>query len=159
MVAIGNVNIDGELVSVVNISQPVGFIKDRGNLREDVLLIQGLFNYISRGLYPGAVGLGGEYKIPRMTGVMDADTSSAIGAFQLANASKLLMNTYDNRIDPAHYHHRIISSHARQFMSITWLHFLATDAAVMQSHYDYIQGLAGLNLQLALAIDQAVINS
>lgn len=158
MVAIASVNIDSGLVSAVNISQPVGFVKGRGNLREDVLLIQVLFNYISRGLSPGAVGLGGEYKIPAMTGIMDADTSSAIGAFQLANASKLLMNTYDNRIDPAHYHHRRINSHARQFMSITWLHFLATDAAVMQSHYDYIQGLAKLNLQLALAIDQVVIN-
>ncbi len=150
------INMDGERRLVVNLSGIVGFAG--ANRRGDVLLIQGLFNYIAGGLYPGAVGLGGEYKIPEITGLINADTYSAISEFQIQNASSLLMSHFDGRIHPANYPNRKLHSNAKRMMSITLLHIMASDAAVMQGHSDYIKGLAALQPELAAVIDQAVIS-
>lgn len=155
---ITSINLNGERVLTVNVSGIVGFAG--ANHRDDVLLIQGLFQYIAAGLYPGALGLGGEYKIPEITGTMDADTYSAISEFQIKNAGSLLMSRFDGRIHPASYENRRLTTGGnKRYMSITLLHIMASDAAVMQSHHDYTQGLAALSPELAHAIDMAVINS
>lgn len=154
MAKIERANINGRMESAVNISGVVGF---KGtNLRDDVMLIQGLFNYISNGLTPQAVGLVGDYKIPEITGVMDADTYSAIGAFQISNARQLLMQTFDGRIHPASYKNRRLRSNAKQ-MSIVLLHIIATDAAVMNGDYDYQSGMAKMNQDLAFLIDRMIL--
>lgn len=153
-----HINLNGEKQLTLNLSGIVG--NAGANRKDDVMLIQGLFNYIAKGLYPGAVGLGGDYKIPEITGEMDADTYSAIGEFQIRNAARLLMKQFDGRIHPANYANRQLHSGGnKRYMSITLLHIMASDAAVMQSDYDYIQGLANLNPGLATYIDMAVINS
>lgn len=149
--------LNGHRELTLNISGIVGF--GGVNHKDDVLLIQGFFNYIAKGLYPGALGLGGNYKVPGITGEMDADTYSAIGEFQIKNARNLLMNRFDGRIHPANYGNRQLHTGGnKRYMSITLLHIMATDAAVMQSDYDYMQGLAKLNSDLAYIIDMAVIN-
>ena len=153
-----SINLNGERQLTLNISGIVGFAG--ANRKDDVLLIQGLFNYVAKGLHPGAVGLGGEYKIPEITGEMNADTYSAIGEFQIRNSNQLLMSHFDGRIHPANYANRHLHTGGnKRYMSITLLHIMATDAAVMQGDYEYMQGLAKLNSELATAIDMAVINS
>ncbi len=153
-----HINLNGERQLTLNLSGIVGF--GGANRKDDVMLIQGFFNYIARGLYPGAVGLGGDYKIPEITGEMDGDTYSAIGEFQIRNAARLLMNRFDGRIHPANYADRQLHTGGnKRYMSITLLHIMATDAAVMQSDFDYTSGLAKLNSELATLIDMAVLNS
>ena len=149
------INFGRKQESAVNLSGIVGYAgkNDEG----DVYLIQGLFKYISAGLYPGAVGLGGEYNIPEISGKMDSDTYSAISQFQVVNAGSLLMQWFDGRFHPASYKNRHIRSGNHRYMSITLLHIMATDAAVMQGHYSYTQGLAQLDPKLAYYIDMAVI--
>ena len=154
MAKLERANINGRMESAVNISGIVGHTGT--NLRDDVMLIQGLFNYIAKGLTPQAVGLGGDYKIPEITGVMDGDTYSAIGAFQINNARQLLMQTFDGRIHPASYKNRRLRSNAKQ-MSIVLLHIMATDAAVMNGDYDYQSGMAKMNQELAFLIDRMVL--
>ena len=148
---------DGSMQSCVNVKKPVG--TGGANLREDVLLIQVLFNYIAEHLTPGSIGLGKEYAVPEITGNMDADTFSAIGAFQLANLSALVINRFDGRIDPAKYRGRRINLVGKRLMSITYLHQLATDASVMRgSGGDYSQQLAHMNAELASYLDQSLID-
>lgn len=150
--------LDGRRDLTLNISGIVGFAG--ANNKDDVMLIQGYFNYIAKGLYPGAVGLGSEYKIPEITGEMDAETYSAISEFQIKNAGSLLMSHFDGRIHPASYGNRKITTGGnKRYMSITLLHILASDAAVMQSHKDFIQGMAQMSPELAYSIDMAIINS
>lgn len=150
-------NIYGEEVEVVNVSDSVGF-KGK-NLIDDVLLIQGLLKFICKGLSPQSIGLGGYYSIPRITGVLDDETAAAINQFQITQSSALLRKYFDGRIDPAHYRHRAIRRHGGHVMTITFLHFLASDAAVMLGlgSDGYIQALANLNSRLAYAIDMAII--
>lgn len=145
------ININGEQQLCVNIAKIVGFAG--ANLKEDVMLIQALFNYIATGLYPGAVGLGGDYKIPEITGEMDADTYSAIGEFQLRNARQLI-GKFDGRIHPASYQNRVLKDIRKPVMCMTLLHIMATDAAVMQSDYHYRDGLIRLKPELAQYLDQ-----
>ncbi|MGI8787375.1 MAG: hypothetical protein ACR2HG_06405 [Pyrinomonadaceae bacterium] len=143
----------------LNISAIVGFAGV--NLKDDVLLIQGFFNYIAKGFGAAAVGLGGVYKVPEITGEMDADTYSAISEFQIRNAHQLLTgHQFDGRIHPGNFKNRHLSSRGlNRHMFITLLNIMAIDAAVMQGQLDYVQGLAGLKLELGLAIDQAILNS
>lgn len=149
---------DGTTQSCVNIKKPVGH--GGANLREDVLLIQVLFNYIAEGLSPSAIGLGGEYPVPEMNGIMDAETYSAIGAFQLRNLSALLISRFDGRIDPASYRNRRINLVGKRLMSITYLHLIAPDAAVMRgTGGDYTTHLAHMNPELATYLDRSLIES
>ncbi|MEO6589996.1 MAG: hypothetical protein ABIP06_11905 [Pyrinomonadaceae bacterium] len=153
-----HINLNGERQLTLNLSGIVGHAG--ANRKDDVMLIQGFFNYIAKGLYPGAVGLDGSYKIPQITGEMDGDTYSAIGEFQIRNAGQLLMSRFDGRIHPANYANRQLNTGGgKRYMSITLLHIMASDAAMMQSDYDYVQGLTKLNSELATSIDMAVINS
>ncbi|NJM52258.1 MAG: hypothetical protein HC846_02000 [Blastocatellia bacterium] len=149
MAKIETITLDGRESSALNISGVVGFPRPSDNFFNDwsdVLVIQGFFNYIANHLRPDTIGLGGDYKVPKFTGVMDADTSSAIGAFQLSCASFLMMKTYDNRIDPANYKNRHLRSGRRQ-MSIVFLHILAGDAGQMAGvgRDGYIRDMMSLN--------------
>jgi hypothetical protein len=98
MAKIEKINMNGAEDWALNISGIVGHPRrgDRNaNRRDDVLVIQGFFNYIS----PDVLGLGGDYAVPQITGIMNNDTFSAIGAFQITNAAQLLMKVFDGRID------------------------------------------------------------
>jgi hypothetical protein len=150
-----DVIINGRAQSGVNIKKIVGFAGP--NLKEDVLLIQALFNYIAKGMFPEMLGLGGEYKVPEVTGEMDGETYSAIGAFQIRNASRLLGPTLDGRIHPASYKNRNIKNSAGRVMCITQLHFMATDTAVMRGDHDYPQALAHEYPELAYFLDRNLI--
>jgi hypothetical protein len=150
------ININGDSESGVNISKIVGFAG--ANLKEDVLLIQALFKYIADGMFPEMLGLGGDYKVPDVTGEMDADTYSAIAAFQIRNASRLLRHNFDGRIHPASYKNRVIKNISKQpVMTITLLHIMATDAAVFKGDYSYPQALARQYSELATYLDRHLI--
>jgi hypothetical protein len=147
------INVKGTFQSGVNVSKIVGFAG--ANLTEDVLLIQALFNYIADGMFPEMLGLGGDYKVPEVTGEMDADTYSAIGAFQIRNASRLLRQNFDGRIHPASYKGRVIKDVYKQpVMSITLLHIMATDAAIFRGDHSYPQALASQYSELAHYLDR-----
>lgn len=151
------ININGKTAFGVNVKGIVGYAG--ANLTEDVMLIQALFNYIAKGLFPEALGLGGDYKIPEITGEIDADTYLAIGEFQIRNASRLLRRVFDGRIHPASYKNRVIRDTKKGVMSITLLHIMATDAAVMQGHWDYREGLIKLKPELATYLDRFFIEA
>lgn len=144
------IKMNGQRQPGVNIEQSVGM--DGANDYEDVLLIQTLFNYISEGLGPESLGLGGEYKMPDMTGAMDGETQTAISQFQMTNASSLSRKGkfFDWCIDPASYNGRSLRSN-KPVMSITLLHIKATDAALMQggNPNGYSEALIGLQPELA----------
>lgn len=151
------INADDNRHSAVNVSGIVGFAGK--NDFADVMLLQGLFNYIGTGLSPTVLGLGGDYNMPAITGVMDADTYTAISQFQVMNAGQLLMKYFDGRIHPASYgKRRLTFFKPRRYMSITLLHILAVDAAAMQGHHSYVQALANLDPTLAYHIDMAIIS-
>ncbi len=135
MVSVEKINMDGRLELGVNISGIVGYAG--ANDKDDVLLIQGLFQYIAKGLSPGSIGLGGLYKLPEITGEMDGETYSAIGEFQIRNSHRLLKDSYNTRIHSANYRNRQLRSTAGRFMAITLLHIMATDAALMNGSNDY----------------------
>lgn len=120
---------DGGMEPCLNIKASVGF---KGvNQPDDVLLIQGLIGVIAQ-LDKSWVGLDESgYSVPKPTGQMDADTYTAIGQFQIRNKDRLLMSTFDGRIDPAHYKNRHLPHGLRHMMSIMLLHQMATDANVL----------------------------
>ena len=150
------INIHGNIQQGVNIRKIVGFAG--ANLKEDLLLIQALFNYIAKGMFPELLGLGGDNNIPEITGEMDADTSTAIVAFQIRNASRLLRHNFDGRIHPASYKGRVIKDETKPLMCITLLHIMATDTAVFNGDHDYSQALANLNPELAHYLDQSLFS-
>jgi hypothetical protein len=153
MAQFATINIGGNEQSGVNIRKTVGH--GGANLLDDVMLIQALFKYIAKGLHPGAVGLGGDYKVPEVTGIMDAETYSAIGEFQIQNAARLLSHSFDGRIHPASYKGRVIRDSRKPVMCVTLMQIMATDAAVIQGHYDYPQALAQKHPELARYLDRS----
>jgi hypothetical protein len=132
------------------------------NLFDDVMLIQAMLALIGK-WQPQAIGLGDEYAVPKATGVMDNETFSAIGAFQLTCKSQLI-GPFDGRVDPAHYKGRRLRKGPHRVMSITLLHYYSTDAAVMLSESEdslvsYQRALEKMNPQLQTIFDIALINS
>jgi len=109
-----------------NLTQSVGF--KSANLYEDVMLIQAMIQLIA--LWdPVKAGVGRDYKVPPVNGIMDVVTQRAIEGFQIANASRLL--AVDGRIDVARYKGRKLRRGDHRVMTITLLHYLATDANMM----------------------------
>jgi hypothetical protein len=144
----------GEIQGTVNLTHAVG--TGAPNHHSDVLLIQALFKYIAEGLTPSALGLGGDYNVPDLSGKMDAETYSAIGEFQITNMRELMMKRFDGVIHPASYKNRTINLSKRPLMSITYLHLMATDASVMNGDVGYTQAIARMNLELAFALDASM---
>ena len=64
MASVEKISFDGKTKLGVNVSGIVGYAGT--NYKDEVSLIQELFNYIAKGLNRGAIGLGGLYKIPEM---------------------------------------------------------------------------------------------
>ncbi|HYJ90435.1 MAG TPA: hypothetical protein VEV84_03940 [Pyrinomonadaceae bacterium] len=120
---------DGSMEPTLNVQASVGY--NGTNAPDDVLLIQGLIGVIAK-LDKSWVGLDESgYAVPDVTGEMDADTYTAIGQFQIRNKDRLLMSTFDGRVDPAHYKNRHLPHALHRMMSITLLHQMATDASVL----------------------------
>ena len=149
------ISFGGDVQIGVNISKTVG--SRATNLREDVALIQALFNYIADGSGPETLGFFGVGKIPAVSGIFDHDTIIAIQRFQMWNASRLLIgDNYDGRIHPASYKGRVLKNPRKPLMAITLLHVLARVSAFKQGHPDYISQLrkphwiSGVTLKLTL---------
>lgn len=120
---------DGSSESALNVSYSVGY--NGVNKPDDVMLVQAMIALIAK-LDKGWVGLDeAGYSVPEISGEMDADTYTAIGQFQIRNKDRLLIKTFDGRIDPAHYKGRHLRHAMRQLMSIMLLHQMATDASVL----------------------------
>ena len=152
---------DGSIEPCLNVSYSVGHMG--ANKLEDVMLIQAMISLICQ-VERSWVGLDeAGYSVPEITGIMDADTYTAIGQFQIRNKDRLLMTMYDDRIDPAHYGHRRLPRNLHRMMSIMLLHQMATDACVLGSFptddrsddLSYRGGLVKLNPMLKGKIDSA----
>jgi hypothetical protein len=117
--------IDGSSEPTLNVTASVGL--NGKNLSDDVMLIQAMIGMIAKGdqLSLGLNRPG--FRIPTVTGIMDADTQDAITQFQITN--RLFLLKVDHRIDTAHYRgrrlHRGVMPNGS--MSITMLHLLAND--------------------------------
>ncbi len=119
-----------------NVSYIVG--AGEKNERNDVLLIQSLFNLVGYSDYYARKNLGLPSKeLPEPTGICDAKTIRAIWAFQQKSAHRL--RNIDGKIHPASYENRVLKKgpQARQ-MSITLLNLLAQDGALMTHNGDVI---------------------
>ena len=151
------INFDnGKVERGINIGKVVGWAG--ADLKEDVMLIQTVFEYISTGLSPHVFGLDHQFKA-EYPGKMDNETYYALGEFQIKNASRLLRDTY-RRIHPASYKGRVIKDHnASPLMTITYLHLVATDAQVMHGHHDYTEELLKMQPELAYFTDKALMES
>lgn len=147
----------GTIENTVNLTYAVG--TGARNARADVLLIQTLFNYIVKGLGLRSAGLGGEYRVPEMSGKMDADTYSAIAEFQIKNLRELMMSRFDGVIHPADYNNRTIDLNRRPLMTITYLHLIAMDAAVLNGDVSYTRGIARMNPELAMYLDASLFDA
>ncbi|HMS07906.1 MAG TPA: hypothetical protein PKE66_00300 [Pyrinomonadaceae bacterium] len=147
----------GAIEDTVNLTHAVG--TGARNERADVLLIQTLFNYIVKGLGPRSAGLGGEYTVPEMSGKMDANTYSAIAAFQISNMRELMMKRFDGVIHPADYKNRTIDLRKRPLMTITYLHLIATDASAINGDRGYTQALARMSPELAMYLDASIFDA
>ena len=147
---------NGQTESCVNVSATVG--NGGRNLREDILLIQALINYIADGLGRDVLGLEPEYDMPEINGEMDSATYSAIGQFQVRNLQYLMMKTFDGRIHPASYKNRKITLIGKPKMTITLLHTYASDASMMSGKgLNYTQQIASMNQELAIALDRSLM--
>lgn len=151
--------VDGSSDQTVNLHHSVGF---KGiNNPDDVMLIQALIEYISKraGMGPKTLGLGGDYKVPAVTGIMDNETYSAIGQFQIEWQRNLIIRRFDGRIDEAHYRGRKLNRGNLQVMSITLLHELAGDAALVTSDKTYIKDIEDAYPRLAHAFDMSLFDT
>ncbi len=126
----------------VNIRYVVGPGADNGPA--DVMLIQTLFHYVAYSGQYAARYLGLQLnELPAITGKCRYKTQQAILKFQMRNAKQLL--NVDGRIHPASYGGRTITAGKdKRFMSITLLHFFATEVQVWHPEPTYIQGLIRL---------------
>src|ERR1044072_8518217 len=141
---------DGSSEHCFNLTGSVG---TKGNNQfEDVMLIQAMLKLIALFSRDAAGLKDPEYQIPEVTGVIDADTYTAIGQFQLVHKAELMMKVFDGRIDPANYRGRKLRRSHYPVMTIMLLHIYAKDAALMLgstfTHIVTYQGmLQGFNAQ------------
>lgn len=124
--------------AAVNIHFSVGQGGDNGPA--DVMLIQTLFHYLChiQGTAMRNVGFSlGE--VPEITGRCCAKTKQAIAKFQYRNAHRLLRT--DGVIHPASYEGRRIRPGEPKYMTMTLLHFLATEMQLFHPEPSYIDTL------------------
>jgi hypothetical protein len=121
-----------------NIHFSVGTGGDNG--AADVMLIQTMFHYISHIKGSPMKNIGFPLnQIPEITGVCDFKTKQAIFRFQQKNAHKLLR--VDGLIEPALYEGRNIKPGGPRYMTMTLLHFYATEMSLFHPEPNYIDGL------------------
>ena len=155
MARIDYINTGRDRIKCINLSEAVGL--GGKNRFGDVLVIQALFRHIHS--YSNTfLGLGTDFELPGLSGVLDLSTSQAINQFQITNAGHLLMNYFDGRIDPAQYKGRTLRRLGTgvPLMSITYLHLYATDASLMNGTGDYIADLEKMDVRI---LDDLIINS
>lgn len=130
----------------VNINFSVG--KDGDNGPADVMLIQTLFHYICHigGKRMANVGFSLS-EVPEITGRCCDKTKRAILKFQQKNVHQLLR--VDGKIEPAIYDGRNIRPGEKRYMTMTLLHFLATEMSIMNGDSNYVQGLIKMVPRLA----------
>ena len=144
MAKIESFNLDGKQQTGINLSKAVGI--GGPNLRDDVMVVQALFNYIAAGTRPGAIGSKDGKDIPGITGAIDADTYKMIISFQLRNAKFLLSKEVSGRIDPAIFKGQHVLSAGKQIYSaMTLLNVMAHDASVSSgSGGNYVSALSSM---------------
>ena len=148
MAEIARINLaDGTSQLGVNITHSVG--TGGANQYRDVLLIQALLQFIGK----ARLGLGPDYALPQPTGMMDAETYSAIGEFQIANSTRLLIRGFGWRIHPANYRGRKLRLVGRKLMAITLLHVLAEESARTKGGEPYPEALAKMHPDLNAYLD------
>lgn len=139
-------NIKGNKYEHLNVSSVVGY--GSVNRHDDVMLIQGFFNYIGK---EGANFFAPV--IPEITGEFDDKTFSAVLWFQTIFAFRLLTGIhFDGRIHPANYENRQINNPGGRLMGITLLNLLAQYTALRHGKLDYIHEIAKLNSRLKWGI-------
>lgn len=122
----------------VNIHFKVGIGGDNGPA--DVMLIQTLFHYLGHVKGKPMQYLGFPlHEIPAITGDCCWKTKQAIVKFQRRHAKKLI--SADGLIHPAVYEGRSIKPGEQRVMTITLLHFFATEMSVYHPEPHYIDGL------------------
>lgn len=124
--------------AAVNINFSVGRGGDNGPA--DVMLIQTLFHYIchvgGKRMHNAGFSLS---EVPEITGKCCEKTKRAILKFQQKNAHQLLK--VDGKIEPAVYEGRNIRPGEKRLMTMSLLHFLATEMSIMNNDSNYIQAL------------------
>lgn len=150
---------DGSHEICFNLSSSVGHGGE--NQYEDVMLVQAMLRLIAE-YSRDAAGLDSpDYKPPEVTGVIDADTHTAIGQFQIAHKNELMMKRFDGRIDPAHYKGRRLRRSRHPVMTIMLMHYYATDAALLLGNsgglVSYEKALAKMNSELLTMFDMALL--
>lgn len=130
----------------VNLHFTVGVGGDNGTA--DVMLIQTMLRYIgaSQGKNNFKLGIPMS-ELPKITGICDAKTQRAIWKFQITNAKHL--RNPDGLIHPASYAGRSITPGEKRVMTITLMHYFASDAALFAPEPNYVQGLIKIEPLLA----------
>jgi hypothetical protein len=134
--------LSGDRVPCLNVTLPVG--PGKMNAPDDVLLVQGLLNYIAEGFRSTEpLGLPSRRDLPRLTGVADRKTFDAIRRFQTRWGRILL--AADGVIHPAHYYGRNVElDGTTRRMAITHLHQLAQESAARMNETGYTEDLVFL---------------
>lgn len=135
------IKVENLVEPAVNIRFKVGPAADNGPA--DVMLIQALFHYIAyKGHSVRYLGLQPN-ELPAISGKFRFKTQHAILRFQMRNAKQLL--GVDGFIHPASYLGRTIKAGMdKRYMTMTLLHFYATEMQAFHPDPTYIHGLIRL---------------
>ena len=157
MAFVDHINTGTQRIKCINLSESVGFTGR--NRFGDVLVIQGMLRLLNA-YSPSILSLGNTFALPEMTGEMDLATGQAINQFQIMQSRSLLFKYFDGLIEPAKYKGRILSRFNRgpgvKYLTITYMHILAVDAALMNGGGDYIEALQSMDVRI---MDELLINS
>ena len=136
------ITIGGRTSSAVNLHFSVGV--GGGNGAADVMLVQTMFHYLAH-VYGQAMPYNGFSWnfLPDINGRCDDKTLRAIRSFQEAHANRLLR--VDGLVEPAQYAGRQIASKNERVLTITLMHFLASEMHWQQQGGHYISGLVKTN--------------
>ena len=139
------ITIGGQTATAVNLHFSVGAGGDNGSA--DVMLVQTMFHYLAHAYGQAMPYNGFSWNfLPDINGNCDEKTLRAIRMFQQAHANRLLK--LDGLVEPAKYEGRSIGSKNERVLTITLMHFLASEMHWQQNGGHYIAGLVRTNPQL-----------
>lgn len=157
MAFVDTINTGQNKIECLNLTRSVG--RGGKNLFGDVLAIQAMFKLLNN-YSPSILNLGSEFELPELTGTIDLATSQAINQFQISNAASLLVTYFDGLIEPAKYKGRTLRNlnggPSVKYLTITYMHILASDAALMNGDSSYLEALKVMDVRI---MDEFVINS
>jgi hypothetical protein len=136
------ITIGGRSSTAVNLHFSVGVGGDNGPA--DVMLVQTMFHYLAHA-YGQAMpynGFSWNY-LPEINGKCDDKTLQAIKLFQQTHAGRLLK--VDGLVEPAKYGGRNIVSKNEPVLTITLMHFFASEMHWQLQGGHYISGLVKTN--------------